>query len=299
MAQAQISTDQPITSFVDIDWLVAHLDDPTVRVIEVDVSRARYDQGHIPGAVLWNAYSDLHHTDYSPIEKDQFERLLSSSGISPSSNVVFYGYAPYLGFWLMKSGGHEHVHVLNATRDGWVNGGHPLTTDLPGVLRSAYPLPAGEARAFMSLNSMRAAIGKPGQTIVDVRSQAEYEGDRFWPSGATEGAGRAGHIPGALHLPIELLRSDDGSFKSAEELGRVLSESGVNQTSSVITYCTVGGRAAEAWFVLSHVLDNPDVRVFLGSWAEWGTRTDTPIDTGSTNPVQSTSSRRSVSTVKG
>ncbi len=278
MTQSQVSTHRPLQSFVDGDWVVAHLDDPTVRIIEVDVTPSRYKDGHIPGAVLWNVYGDLHHPDYSPLTSDELERLLTRSGISPTSDVLFYGYAPYLGFWLMKSRGHQRVHVLNATRDSWVSEGRPWTAEVPGDLQSSYSLAAGDVTAFASLDATRAAIGRPGQTIVDVRSQAEYDGDRFWPSGATEGAGRAGHIPGAVHLPLEMLRAEDGSFKSAGELGRILAERGIDQSSSLITYCTVGGRAAEAWFVLTQLLGRQDARVFLGSWAEWGTRQDTPID---------------------
>ena len=124
------------------------------------------------------------------------------------------------------------------------------------------------------------AMGEPDQVIIDVRSQAEYDGDRFWPSGATEGAGRAGHIPGAVHVPIEQLRAEDGSFKSPEEIGRILGARGVTNMRRAITYCTIGGRASEAWFVLTQLLDYPDASVYLGSWADWGSRKDTPIETG-------------------
>ena len=278
MARTQVSADHSVTASVDTDWLIARLDDPNVRVIEVDVSRARYDQGHVPGAVLWNVYADLHHSDYSPIERDELERLLSRSGISRSSTVVFYGYAPFLGFWLLKSCGHERVRVLNASRERWISRDLPWTNEPPGEHRSAYSLSAVELSDFASIDAVRSAIGKPGQKIVDVRSQAEYEGDRFWPSGATEGAGRAGHIPGAIHLPVELLRTEDGSFKSTEEIGALLAERGIDQANGVVTYCTVGGRAAEAWFVLSQLLGRADARVYLGSWAEWGSRADTPIE---------------------
>jgi thiosulfate/3-mercaptopyruvate sulfurtransferase len=88
--------------FVEPAWLAEHLTDPGVRVIEVDVSRAAYAQGHIPGAVLWNAYADLHHADFSPFDRGEFEELLSRSGLTPGATIVFYGYSPYLGFWLMK-----------------------------------------------------------------------------------------------------------------------------------------------------------------------------------------------------
>ena len=96
-------------AIVDAAWLSERLDDSSVRVVEVDVSGARYKEGHIPGAVLWNAYSDLHHSDYSAVDTGELKSLLSKSGISPATTVVFYGYAPYLGFWLMKSVGHSRV----------------------------------------------------------------------------------------------------------------------------------------------------------------------------------------------
>ena len=78
MAHAQVPALQE-EAIVDAAWLRARLDDPAVRVIEVDVTGARYQQGHIPGAVLWNAYTDLHHSDYSPLERDELESLLETA----------------------------------------------------------------------------------------------------------------------------------------------------------------------------------------------------------------------------
>src|SRR5579864_7855252 len=122
--------------FAEPAWLAEHLDDPHVRVVEVDVSRAAYNQGHIPGAVLWNAYADLHHADYSPLERGEFEELLSRSGLTPDATIVFYGYGPSLGFWLMKAYGHERARVLHGTRDGWREEGRPWTADLPKPVAS-------------------------------------------------------------------------------------------------------------------------------------------------------------------
>jgi thiosulfate/3-mercaptopyruvate sulfurtransferase len=77
---------------VDVGWIAAHIGDPDVRLVEIDVSRAAYDEGHIPGAVLWNAYADLRDESYSPVGLEKLERLLSRSSVSPETCVVVYGY---------------------------------------------------------------------------------------------------------------------------------------------------------------------------------------------------------------
>ena len=82
---------------VNARWLEAHLHDPEVRVVEVDVSSRAYDEWHIDGAVLWNVYQDLKDADYRLLDTAAAERLLARSGISPGSTVVFYGYAPATG----------------------------------------------------------------------------------------------------------------------------------------------------------------------------------------------------------
>ena len=91
------------TAVVDVEWVAAHLADPDVRLIEVDVSRAAYDEGHIPGAVLWNAYADLRDSAYQPISDEELRRLLARSRIGPETTVITYGYGAHLGFWLLKA----------------------------------------------------------------------------------------------------------------------------------------------------------------------------------------------------
>jgi len=261
-------------------WLAEHLDDPDVRVVEVDVSRAAYDQGHIPGAILWNAYTDLHHVqDYSPLDRSEFEELLRRSGFTPNTTIVFYGYGPYLGFWLAKAYGHQRALVLNGTRPDWLDARLPWTATLPEPTPSSYTLEASQITQLMSLEALQAALGSGDTLILDVRSQAEFVGERFWPSGATAGAGRPGHIPGAVHLHIDLLHTADGAFKSTGELRQLFQERGVVPERSVVTYCTIGARASEAALVLHYLLGYPDVRVYDGSWAEWGTQAKTPIET--------------------
>ena len=263
---------------VDAAWIASHIDDPSVRFVEIDVSAAAYNAGHISGAVLWNAYTDLRHSDYRPVSAAELQDLLRKSGVTPDTTVVFYGYGAHLGFWLLKSHGHDRVRLMDGSREQWKAAGQSWSTDVPTPARSQYVLAAQDA-FFSSKEDVLEMIGQPSRVILDTRSKAEYDGERFWPSGATAGAGRAGRIPGAVHLPVELLRTDDGTFRSAGEMLRVMRDRGITAETEVVTYCTIGNRASQAWFALKYLLEYHDVRVYYGSWAEWGKVADTPIET--------------------
>jgi thiosulfate/3-mercaptopyruvate sulfurtransferase len=263
---------------VDRHWLDAHLRDPRLRVVEVDVSPAAYDSWHIDGAVLWNIYADLKDSAYRPVRAAAAERLLAGSGIAPDSTVVFYGYAPELGLWLTKLYGHVDARILDCSRDTWRAEGHRCSTAAPKPAADDFRIGGEDPHIRADRAAVRDAIGRPGTTLVDVRSAAEYRGECFWPSGGMEPGGRAGHVPSAVHQPIDGLYNADGSFRSAAELRRVLSPAVVDGGDELITYCTIGGRAARAWFVLTYLLGRDRVRVYDGSWAEWGRTAGTPVE---------------------
>ena len=214
---------QPRGVLVDAEWLDAHLHDPAVRVVEVDVSRRAHDEWHIDGAVLWDVYRDLKDADYRLIGTAATERLLARSGIGPGSTVVFYGYAPALGFWLMKLYGHQDVRVLDCSRDAWRDEGHPVSSQPSEPAAAGYVLPGPDPRLRAGHAAVRDAIGRPGSTLLDVRSWDEYRGERFWPSGGLEPGGRAGHVPSAVHQPIDGLYDERGAFLDAAALRGVFS----------------------------------------------------------------------------
>ena len=278
--QREAFTQDPGTGdevLVDAGWLRAHRSDPRVRVVEVDVSPVSYRDWHIDGAVLWNVYTDLKDGSYRAVGAAALERLAIRSGIDLDSTVVFYGYAPALAFWLMKLHGHPDVRILNCSRDAWRAGGHPWSSDEATPEPGSYRLAAADARIRADWTAVREAIGRPRTTLVDVRSIAEYQGERFWPSGGMEPGGRAGHVPSAVHQPVDGLYREDGSFRPAAELRALFAPDVLDGDAELITYCTIGGRAATAWFVLTQLLGRDRVRVYDGSWAEWGRLPGVPV----------------------
>jgi thiosulfate/3-mercaptopyruvate sulfurtransferase len=262
---------------VDQRWLAARLDDPQVRVIEVDVSAAKYNDWHIDGAVLWNIYSDLKDAGYRTRDTADLQRLIERSGIGPDTTVVCYGYAPAVGFWLMRLFGHRDVRILDCSRDTWQAAGLPRSSVASEPAAGTFCLGAEDTRIRADLRAVTHAIGRPGSTLVDVRSAAEYQGECFWPSGGMDPDGRTGHVPSAVHQPVDGLCNPDGSFRTAAELRRVFSAVDLDGDGELITYCTIGGRAATAWFVLTQLLGRDHVRVYDGSWAEWGRTPGTPV----------------------
>jgi thiosulfate/3-mercaptopyruvate sulfurtransferase len=266
-------------ALVDPAWISAHLDDPGVRLIEVDVSPADYEKGHIPGAFFWNAYRDLRDSDYMPVSREQLQGMLSRAGITAGTTLVFYGFAGALGFWLARAHGHRDVRVMEGERDRWAAAGGEWSTEAPDPAPTSYRLPPASPELEASREALAAAIDDPDTVILDVRSELEFAGERFWPSGATDDAGRAGHVPGAVNIPIDRFRADDRTLRGREVQRRALEENDVTPARKVIVYCTIGNRAAQVWFGMTHLLGYHDVRLYYASWVEWGRRTDTPVET--------------------
>jgi len=268
---------------VSTDWVAQHLSDESIRLVEVDVDTTAYESGHIPGAIGFNWQTQLQHrVRRDIITREEFEQLLSESGISNDHTVILYGdnnnwFAAY-AFWLFSIYGHEKLYLMDGGRKKWVSEGRPLTTEVPQYPHTQYRAkePDGTLRAYSA--QVMQAIGNPQVALVDVRSPQEFTGEVIAPSGMTETAQRGGHIPGAVNIPWAQAVNEDGTFKTVDELRALYASKGVTPDKEVIAYCRIGERSSHTWFVLRHLLGYPHVRNYDGSWTEWGNLVGAPIE---------------------
>ncbi|MEE8491414.1 MAG: sulfurtransferase [Acidimicrobiia bacterium] len=270
---------------VSTDWLVEHLDDPGLVVVESDEDVLLYETGHIPGAVKVDWHSELNDQlirDY--VDGPGFSKLMAEKGIGRDSTVVFYGdnfnwWAAY-ALWVFTLFGHEDLRLLDGGRQKWIEEGRDLTTDVSQRVATDYPVTVRDdspIRAFR--DGVLTHLDSQGK-LVDVRSPEEYRGELLhMPDYPQEGALRGGHIPGAASVPWKRAANDDGTFKNRAELEAIYQdEVGLSKDDDVIAYCRIGERSSHTWFVLTRLLGFPRVRNYDGSWTEWGNVVGAPIE---------------------
>jgi thiosulfate/3-mercaptopyruvate sulfurtransferase len=270
-------------ALVDAAWAQAHLTDPGVRFVEVDVDTTAYEQSHIPGAVAWNWTSQLSDGVRRDIaSREDFSELLQRSGIGPDTTVVLYGdnnnwFAAW-AYWQLQLYGHKDVRILDGGRKFWLDQGLPLSVDVPSYDRTDYALPEPDFALRAFRDDILPRLGDPELALVDVRSPAEFNGEIIAPPGMSETAQRAGHIPGAASIPWAQTVREDGTFKSTDELAALYEGKGITRDKDVIAYCRIGERSSHSWFVLHELLGYDRVRNYDGSWTEYGSLIGVPIE---------------------
>ena len=271
-------------SLVDTQWVADHGGDANVRLVEVDVDTAAYDQGHIAGAVGWNWQSQLQQSVRRDlVSKEEMEQLLGGSGIGNDTTVILYGdnnnWFACWAFWQMKYYGHGDVRIMNGGRAKWEAEGRPLTTDAPSVTAATYRAgdPDESIRAYR--DQVLASVNAGNISLVDVRSPDEFSGNLLAPANLPqEGSQRGGHIPGAANIPWAQAVAEDGAFKSADELQALYGDKGIDGSRDTVAYCRIGERSSHTWFVLTQLLGHDNVRNYDGSWTEWGSIVGAPIE---------------------
>ena len=268
---------------VETQWVEDHLNDDSVRIVEVDENTALYAEAHIPGAIGFDWKRDLQdqvRRDF--LDPAEFGELFGSRGISNEHTIVLYGdrnnwFAAYT-YWYLLYYGHTNVKLMNGPREKWISEGRPTSTEVPSYEAQQFSAQEGDAAIRAKRDEVMGALDQKIR-LVDVRSPQEYSGELIAMAGyEQEGAQRAGHIPGAASVPWAQAVREDGTFKSAEELRQLYTDKGVIDGNPVIAYCRIGERSAHTWFVLHELLGEDDVKNYDGSWTEWGNLVDVPIE---------------------
>jgi len=273
-------------SLVETDWLEEHVNDPDIRVIEVDEDTEAYEKGHIQGAVGWNWTTDLHTEvgrDY--VDQAGLSELLSAAGVGPDTTVILYGgnnnwFAAY-AYWVLNLRGFDDVKLLNGGRKKWELESRELTQDPPTVSGTGFSISGGERDQIRALRDE--VLGKlEGATgFVDVRSPEEFRGEKLAPDHLPqEQAQVPGHIAGAANIPWAKAANEDGTFKSADELKALYESEGITGDREIIAYCRIGERSSHTWFALQELLGYPNVKNYDGSWTEYGSLVGAPVEKG-------------------
>jgi len=274
---------------VSTDWLAAHLEDSSVRILDCSYhlpsvgrnARDEYAEGHIPGAQFFDIdavadpENDLPHM--LP-DADGFAAAVARLGIANTHSVIAYDCygvfsAPRV-WWTFKVFGHEKVAVLNGGLKKWQAEDRPLS---PG---DESPVPAVyQARKDMGLvrdlDAVRRNIDTGAELFVDARSAGRFHGTEPEPRPGM----RSGHVPGSVNLPFDrLIDRDAGCFRGTEDIRAAFDGAGIDGTTPVITSCGSGVTACVLTLGLD-LIGRPHGAVYDGSWTEWGGRPDTAVET--------------------
>ena len=272
-------------ALVSTDWVAQHSNDPTVRIVEVDVDTRAYNEAHVPGAIAWSWHTQLCDTVRRNIlPQQQFEALMAASGVTPGTTLVIYGdnnnwFAAW-AFWQAKIYGHRDIRLMNGGRKKWLSDGRDVSVDVPHIAPVPYQAHAADLSLRAFLPHVQDASTHRSAALVDVRSPQEFTGEILAPPGLPETCQRGGHIPGARSIPWGKACNDDGSFKTADELRALYAHEGIDGSKPVIAYCRIGERSSHTWFVLKYLLGFDDVTNYDGSWTEWGNLVGANVERG-------------------
>ena len=269
----------PAKVLVDTAWVKANLGAPGVRLIDVSSEKSVYDAGHLPGAQYMHIIDDLTDPD-DPVRGQilqgaALEALLRRLGVANTDTVVLYDNTKNLdaarAYWVLKYYQHPQVRIYNGGRAKWLGDGETLTSEIPPLTPSQYQVGAPDLAIRTTWDYVVNSIGKEGTLFCDTRSQGEY-------TGASNRSAQGGHIPGAILVEWTQALRADGTFRDGAELRTLYEGAGFVPDKEIITYCQIGVRAAHTWFVLHELLGYPNVRVYDGSWEEYGNKPESPIE---------------------
>jgi thiosulfate/3-mercaptopyruvate sulfurtransferase len=238
-------------------------------------SFSEYKNGHIPRAVNIDLFQ-LHWFDTTKRGIKDFNRqsriLLSNIGVSNDSNVVFYdnvsGVSAARGVWLLLYFSHQMVCILDGGFEEWKRRGYPIELK-SNPLKYIKFRGKVNTKILATAHEVKRLLDNNHAIIVDARSSEEYNGSQVR-------AARHGHIPSAVNIDWKS-NIENNAFKGKEKLSKIYSK--IPKDAQVITYCQGGYRAANTFLALK-ILDYKKVKMYLGSWGEWGNKLEFPVEEG-------------------
>lgn len=264
---------------INTDEFIKLQKQPNVVLLDAEAP-ATYQRGHISGAVnlpitLFTNLKSRRKNGY-PVTVADAEKLLGGAGIDNDTLVVIYGNGAgkaSAGLWFaLDFFGHKKIKVLNGGFRKWVKEGRAVTQEIPRVVKKKY-VASAHPEKVVTLKWMKKNIRKKKVVVIDTRSLNEYIGQVV-----PEGTSRGGHIPGARHLEWSKLSGDLETFKSADEMRKILSKNGITRDTRIITYCNSGiGRSSYLSMALE-LAGYDNVKEYTGSWEEWSGDPRLPIE---------------------
>lgn len=263
---------------VSVKWLYENLKD--VKLVEVNYNpEINYFEAHIPNAFLLR-WKDLLHDrirDFAPPEK--INRVLGHLGINKDDFIILYGdegnrYAFY-AYWVLKAYGHENLGILNGGIYKWIREEYPITSEIPTTSKCEYAVRDVDWSSRIRINELLAKLSQI--ELIDTRSREEYEGlITAPPERKCEQTQVSGHIPGAKNIPWNTLLNEDMTLKDTEALKSIFSNADKNK--EIVVYCRTGARSSVVWYALKEILGYRNVRLYDGSWVEYGNLVGVPVE---------------------